>query len=71
MMHKKDLDAIAMYKAAASGPDGNCVGWALLRDGAIAVFNTDDDQDGAALRFTPAEWNAFLDGVRTDRFLAL
>ncbi|KZM75256.1 DUF397 domain-containing protein [Nocardia terpenica] len=68
-MNKKDLDGIPALKAAASGPDGHCVAFAALGDGTIAVFNTNDGQHAPVLQFTPCEWEAFLDGVRTDRFI--
>ncbi len=71
MLRKKDLDPIGVFKAEASGPDGHCVAFAPLYDGTVAVFNTRDDDDGPALAFTPAEWDAFVEGVRTGRFMAL
>ncbi|MEV0248227.1 DUF397 domain-containing protein [Nocardia sp. NPDC050712] len=69
MIRKKDLEGIAVFKAAACGPDGACVGFGTLPDGSIAVFNTTDDDHGPVVVFTPAEWNAFLLGARTSNFI--
>ncbi|WP_378730769.1 DUF397 domain-containing protein [Nocardia brasiliensis] len=71
MLLKKDLYGLAAFKAAASGPDGNCVAFAALPEGGIAVFNTRDTDNAPALRFTPAEWDAFIEGVRTGRFITV
>ncbi|GAB2672334.1 DUF397 domain-containing protein [Nocardia goodfellowii] len=69
MMQKKDLAGIAMFKAAASGPNGDCVAFGMLSDGSVAVFNTRDEDAAPVLVFTPAEWEAFLEGARTNRFI--
>ncbi|MEV0248423.1 DUF397 domain-containing protein [Nocardia sp. NPDC050712] len=71
MMLKKSLAGVAVFKAAASGPDGNCVAFGALPDGSIAVFNTRDDDAAPVLVFTAAEWDAFLEGARTARFVPL
>ena len=41
----------------------NCVEVASLPEGEIGVRNSRDSA-GPVLRFTPAEWHAFLGGVR-------
>lgn len=45
--------------------DGGCVGVAIERD---AVRVRDTKIDGPALRFTPAEWAAFVAGVKAGEF---
>ena len=50
-------------KSSLSFANGNCVEVAGLPDGVIGVRNS-RDPDGPVLRFTPAEWRAFLGGVR-------
>ena len=57
----------AWFKSSFSGGAcNNCVEIALL-PGEIAVRDSKDRQ-GPVLVFTPAEWQAFLDGVRADEF---
>ena len=46
---------------------GGCVGVASLPDGGRAVRDT-KASDGPVLRFTPAEWRAFVAGVRNGEF---
>jgi predicted carbohydrate-binding protein with CBM5 and CBM33 domain len=52
-------------KATRSGPNG-CVEVAVIR-GNIAVRDSKHRQ-GSMLEFTPAEWQAFITGVRDGEF---
>ncbi|WP_067813790.1 DUF397 domain-containing protein [Nocardia inohanensis] len=70
-MRKKDIAGVPAFKAEASGPHGNCMGFAPLPDGTIAIFDTDADEHAPVLRFTVDEWTAFVDGARTCRFIPL
>jgi Domain of unknown function (DUF397) len=54
-------------KSSLSYANGNCVEVASLPGGAIGVRNSKDSA-GPVLRFTPAEWHAFLGGVRNGEF---
>jgi hypothetical protein len=54
-------------KSSYSGPQGNCVEVAPMRDGAVAVRNS-RHPDGPALVFTAAEWDAFLCGALDGEF---
>jgi hypothetical protein len=45
----------------------NCVEVADLPDGGAAVRDS-KDPEGPVLRFTPAEWAAFLGGVKSGEF---
>jgi hypothetical protein len=54
-------------KSSLSFSNGNCVEVASLADSEIGVRNS-RDAEGAVLRFTPAEWHAFLGGVRNGEF---
>jgi len=63
----KDLKGLSFRKAAASSNGGNCVEVALLPDGGRAVRDS-KDQGGPVLRFTQAEWSAFLDGAKGGEF---
>lgn len=54
-------------KSSYSGPQGNCVEVAPLRDGGVAVRNS-RHPDGPALVFTAAEWDAFLSGALDGEF---
>ena len=53
-------------KASASSPDDQCVEM-RTHDGAIEVRDS-KDRSGPVLRFTPAEFAAWLDGVRKGEF---
>jgi Domain of unknown function (DUF397) len=54
-------------KSSLSGANGNCVEVADLSGDPIKVRNS-RDANGPILRFTPAEWDAFLAGVRNGEF---
>jgi Domain of unknown function (DUF397) len=54
-------------KSSASYSNGNCVQVAALPDGHIGVRHSRDPA-GPVLRFTSAEWNAFLAGARNGDF---
>jgi hypothetical protein len=55
------------HKAQASHANGNCPEVASLPDGMIGVRDS-KDREGAVLRFTRGEWEAFLDGVKNGEF---
>jgi len=58
-------------KSSKSGTNGgNCVEVARLDDGTIGVRDS-KNPDEAVLRFTRAEWEAFLDGVAQREFDAI
>jgi predicted secreted Zn-dependent protease len=54
-------------KSSYSGENGACVEIANLPDRRIAVRDS-KDPDGAALVFTPREWDAFVRGVKGGEF---
>jgi hypothetical protein len=54
-------------KSSLSFSNGNCVEVASLPDGLIGVRHS-KNPDGAFLRFTPDEWDAFIGGVRRGEF---
>ena len=54
-------------KSSLSVANGNCVEVADLSGDPIKVRNS-RDANGPVLRFTPAEWDAFLGGVRNGEF---
>ena len=59
---------VPWIKSSYSGPTGgNCVEVAFLADSQVAIRNS-RHPDGPALVFTPAEWTAFLGGVRDGEF---
>lgn len=55
------------FKSSKSGAAGHCVEVALLDDGGAAVRNS-RDPEGGQLRFTAAEWVAFLGGAKDGEF---
>lgn len=57
-------------KSSLSFANSNCVEAARLSGGQVGVRDSKDPH-GAVLRFTPAEWSAFLGGVRNGEFDAL
>jgi Domain of unknown function (DUF397) len=54
-------------KSSLSFSNGNCVEVASLSSGEIGVRNS-RHPDGAVLKFTRAEWEAFLAGARNGEF---
>jgi Domain of unknown function (DUF397) len=54
-------------KSSLSLANGNCVEVADLPGGRVGVRNS-RDPGGPVLRFTPAEWQAFLGGARKGEF---
>lgn len=54
-------------KSSLSFANGNCVEVASMPGGRIGVRDS-KDVNGAVLRFTPDEWDAFLGGVRQGEF---
>lgn len=61
-------DDLTWRKASRSSAEGgNCVEVAELPGGGRAVRDS-KDPSGPVLRFTPAEWAAFADGMRGGEF---
>jgi predicted carbohydrate-binding protein with CBM5 and CBM33 domain len=54
-------------KSSLSFANGDCVEVASFADGRIGVRDS-KDTEGPVLRFTSAEWNAFIGGVRNGEF---
>jgi hypothetical protein len=55
-------------KATKSGGNGGACVEVRSHGGAIEVRDSKDHGDGPILRFTPAEFDAFLDGARRGEF---
>jgi hypothetical protein len=54
-------------KASRSGSGGSCVQLRTREDG-VEVRDSKAGESGPVLRFTPAEFAAFLDGARNGEF---
>jgi hypothetical protein len=54
-------------KSSLSFSNSNCIEVARLPDGKVGVRDS-KNPDAAILRFTPAEWQAFLGGARRGEF---
>jgi hypothetical protein len=65
--HERPTAGSCWTKSSLSYAAGNCVEVASLPEGEIGVRNSRDSA-GPVLRFTPAEWHAFLGGVRNGEF---
>jgi Domain of unknown function (DUF397) len=64
---KVDLSGAIWQKSSRSGPfTDNCVEVAFV--GEIIAVRDSKDADGAVLLFTPAEWDAFVDGAKDGEF---
>lgn len=59
------LDAV--WRKSTYSTVNGCVEIAFLDDGMVAVRDSKDSQ-AQALRFTPVEWRAFIDGARDGEF---
>ena len=55
-------------KSTLSSSGDNCVEVAFAADGSIGVRDSKQHGLGPILEFTPAEWDAFLGGVKTGEF---
>ena len=62
-----DGSGFGWIKSSLSFSNGNCVEVAALPGGGVGVRNS-RDPDGPVLRFTPAEWRAFIGGARLGEF---
>jgi Domain of unknown function (DUF397) len=68
-MSHPDLSHAAWRKSSfSSGAVSNCVEVAALDGGRVVAVRDSKDPSGPALVFTPAEWVAFLEGVRAGEF---
>ena len=54
-------------KSSLSYANGNCLEVSGLSDNRIRIRDS-KDPEGPVLHFTPAEWDAFLGGVRKGEF---
>ena len=58
---------LSWMKSSFSFANGDCVEVASLPDGLIGVRDSKDTA-GPVLRFTPAEWRAFIAGASSGEF---
>lgn len=59
-----DLNSALWRKSSYSSNAGNCVEVAVNLPGVVAVRDSKDPH-GPALTFTPADWHAFTDRLRS------
>lgn len=55
-------------KSSLSDDQGDCVEVAFLGDGRVALRDSKDHGNGAALVFAPGEWAAFVGGLVDGEF---
>jgi len=60
-------DDARWVKSSLSFSNGACVEVSDLSNGAVGVRHSKDPK-GPVLKFTPAEWHAFLGGARLGEF---
>ncbi|WP_435822458.1 DUF397 domain-containing protein [Microbispora bryophytorum] len=65
--NSSDLSGAIWWKSSRSANNCACVEVAVLSDGQVGVRDS-KNQDGPALVFTPAEWDAFIGGVKDGEF---
>jgi len=64
---ERPATGLAWVKSSMSYAYGNCVEVASYPGGDVAVRNS-RFPDGPVLRFTPAEWDAFIGGAHLGEF---
>ncbi|AXK87425.1 DUF397 domain-containing protein [Nocardia farcinica] len=62
-----NLSRARWFKSSHSGGNDNCLEVAFLDGGMVGVRDS-KDPSGGVLVFTPAEWDAFLNGVQGGEF---
>jgi hypothetical protein len=62
-----DVTRANWFKSRRSAHNGSCVEVAFVGEGAIAVRDS-KDPSGPVLRFTAAEWDAFIGGAKDGEF---
>jgi hypothetical protein len=62
------LPQLAWRKSSFSNNNGGCVEVAFLGDGGVALRDSKAGGTGPVLRYTAAEWRAFLAGVASGEF---
>lgn len=62
-----DLAGLTWRKSTLSAEQGECVEIAVLPDRRMAVRHS-KDPGGHVLLYTPAEWRAFVGGVKRGEF---
>ncbi|MQY18104.1 DUF397 domain-containing protein [Nocardia macrotermitis] len=62
-----EFSGVSWFKSSYSQAGGDCVEVAQLATGAVGVRDSKNPA-GPALVFTPAEWDAFTDGVKAGWF---
>ena len=62
-----DLTGLTWRKSTLSDAQGECVETAVLPDQSVAVRHS-RNPGGEVLLYTPAEWRAFVGGVKRGEF---
>jgi hypothetical protein len=66
-VYSNEFSGVVWQKSRRSATNGACVEVAKLPAGRIGVRDS-KDQSGPVLVFTPAEWDAFVGGVKDGEF---
>lgn len=61
-------DVVWRKSSRRNGNGGSCVEVADLPDGGRMIRDSKDQGAGPVLRFTPSEWQAFMEGVKLGEF---
>lgn len=63
-----DVQGGSWFKSSRSGSNGNCPEVAFLEGDVVALRDSKDQGCGPVLRFTAAEWDAFVGGAKDGEF---
>ena len=67
----KDVSTGAAWRTSSRCASGNCLAASFSNTDVVLVRDTKEPRAGHVLRFTAAQWQAFVAGIRDEEFSRL